>query len=275
MADQAQRLEFEGSQLAVEAVELDRQGRYAEAIPKYKRAAEIIAQIATSDAQRTRGQEYIDRARALEQLLQRQQMENMATAADVVSRGTRAVGEANAAVKRAGGWKPVAGAAAVAAVAGAVLVGPMTAVASAVGGAYLATREDSAGEIARSVGSAAVGTVEKAREINARHQLGEKAVAAAHAVGRSVAEANQKYQVTEKVGAALQKGMGKAKELEEKHNLTERAASAVSSSLDTIARTVASPSHGSQRAQPGAGAGPHAASAPPAHPSFYPSVPSS
>jgi hypothetical protein len=78
---------------------------------------------------------------------------------------------ANQGLSTAGGASTVAGAAAVGLVAGAMALGPITALAGAAGAAYATTRDDGWGNAARSTGNAASASFNKAREIDRQYNV--------------------------------------------------------------------------------------------------------
>ena len=84
------------------------------------------------------------------------------------------------------------GAAAVGGIAGAMLLGPMTAVAAAVAAAYATTRTDTAGDVARSTGVAAATTATSLKKFNDQHDItGKTRDAAVAAAAKAKEEAKE------------------------------------------------------------------------------------
>ena len=110
-------------------------------------AAEMLAKAA----------EYRARVGVLQQKAQMDKMAAMASGAQLAQQGAQMAHEGQQAVATAGGYTTMAGAAAVGAAAGFVVMGPVTAVAAAGAAAYATTRKDTAGDVARSTGTAAAG----------------------------------------------------------------------------------------------------------------------
>eukprot|EP00930_Biecheleria_cincta_P064893 TRINITY_DN50584_c0_g1_i1.p1 TRINITY_DN50584_c0_g1~~TRINITY_DN50584_c0_g1_i1.p1 ORF type:complete len:273 (-),score=68.70 TRINITY_DN50584_c0_g1_i1:119-937(-) len=149
---------------------------------------------------------------------------------------------ATQATSAAGGAKQMAAAAAVGAVGGAMVLGStlggfvvVGAVAGGAAAGYSATRSDKLGEVARGVGAMAVSGIDKARAIDAEHNIsgkvadaGSKAVSAASAV-------NEKYGITDKVAKGVKAGISKAQEIEEKHHVTSKVASGLAASIGKLA----------------------------------------
>ena len=101
-------------------------------------------------------------------------------------------------------------------VAGAVLLGPMTAVVAAGAAAYATTRTDGAGDVARSTGAAAATTASSLKKFNDEHDITGKASAAAVAAAQKAREVNERYGLTTKAKAAASSAYSKATEIENK-----------------------------------------------------------
>ena len=139
--------------LATRAVEADVAGNHDEAMHLYSAAAnelDAAARSTPSEAAEMRGKasEYRARVTVLQQKLQMEQMAAMASGAQMAQRAPRWRTRESCRRQR-GRVYTVGGAAAVGAVAGAVLMGPITAVAAGAAAAYATTRKDSVGEVAR------------------------------------------------------------------------------------------------------------------------------
>ena len=165
--------------LATRAVEADVAGNHDEAMHLYSAAAnelDAAARSTPSEAAEMRGKasEYRARVTVLQQKLQMEQMAATASGAQMAQRGAAMAHQGKVAVDNAGGVYTVGGAAAVGAVAGAVLMGPITAVAAGAAAAYATTRKDSVGEVARGAGDAATAAASGLKKFNDEHKITSK-----------------------------------------------------------------------------------------------------
>jgi hypothetical protein len=99
--------------------------------------------------------------------------------------------------------KVVAGAATVGLVAGAVLSGPIVALAAAGGAAYAATRQDKVGEVAKSTGQAAVAVGSKASDLDKQHNITGKVAEGARTTFNAAKDFDQKHDVSGKIGSGI------------------------------------------------------------------------
>lgn len=237
------------SEVENEAIELDRAGRVQEAIAKYEQCERQLAtaidlalpdHVADKPKLIQHRQEILDRLGHLRSL-----RGNNAPTIPVeqqikaVQLGMQATGAATGAVNAAGGAKTMAACAALGAaggfvVLGGVLGGGIAAVGGAAGAAYVATRQDKAGQAARSAGHVAVRGVEKAAELNREHQITTKIATVGNQAVTQAKAADQKYGVTDKVGKGVGAVMGKAQEIEQKHDVTGKVAKGFSAGLSKI-----------------------------------------
>lgn len=138
----------------------------------------------------------------------------------------------------------MAGAAAVGAAAGFMVMGPVTAVAAAGAAVYATTRRDTAGELARSTGIAAASTATAVKKFNDEHDITGKVWKAGEAAAIKAKEVNVKYGISTKVAAAASSGYQAAAEFEKKNNVTSKVGTALSSGLDRFTKMVGSGSGG-------------------------------
>lgn len=153
--------------------------------------------------------------------------------------GMQAASSAASAAGQAGGVKTLAACAALGAGAGLMMLGPVGAVAGAVGAGYVATRQDKAGEVARSAGGLGVAAVTKAKEINDQHQISTKVVEAGKHGFAAAKEADTKYGVTTKISSAASTAMAKGREIEQTHHVTDKVASGFSKGLTKLTAVLA------------------------------------
>jgi hypothetical protein len=235
------------------AIDLDRKGQHAAAIAKYEESvqefnAAIAAALPNHSEDRPKLEEHKAQIEARIATLRASPnttipVEDQIKSVQLAMSGASA---ANAAVSSAGGVKTMAAVAAVGAVGGAIVLGSTVglttigAVGGAAGAAYAATRQDAVGDAARSVGGAAVKGVDKAQELNEKHQItakmadaGNKAVAKARAI-------NEQHQITSKISSATSTATSKAKEFEAKHQVTNKVASGLSKGLDGVSSLMSS-----------------------------------
>ena len=149
--------------LANLAIQADIARDVDKAISLYTRAADELEKAAKTfpdeaAEMRAKAKEYRDRAQVLAQAAQADKIAAMASGAQALQQAGTVAHQGQVAVKTAGGTSTMVGAAAVGGIAGAMLLGPMTAVAAAGAAAYATTRTDTAGDVARSTGVAAATT---------------------------------------------------------------------------------------------------------------------
>jgi hypothetical protein len=114
----------------------------------------------------------------------------------------------------------MAGAGAVAAVAGLAVVGPITAVAAGTAAVYATTRKDNIGDIARTTGKYTASAASAAKAFNDEHDVTGKLYECGKTAAAKLKEANQKYGITGRLFSAAKTGAAKAKEINEKHDIT-------------------------------------------------------
>ena len=104
--------------------------------------------------------------------------------------------------------------------------------------AYATTRKDSAGEVARSTGTAAASTATAVKKFNDEHDITGKLWKAGEAAAEKAKEVNQKYGITTKVASAATTGYQAAAEFEKKNKVTAKVGTALSSGLDRFTKMV-------------------------------------
>ena len=159
-------------------------------------------------------------------------------------------------VEKAGSSSTLKGAAAVGAVVGAVVSGPILALAGAAGMAYAAgTKDGAGGDVARSAGGAAAAAGRRASELNQKHEVTTKLKAGASAGFTKAKEVNEKHQIATKAKSLFSMALAKSKAANEKYDITGKAAKATTKVLDTATSKMAPKSqHGAAGAGGGAGA---------------------
>merc|ERR1712216_258854 len=126
------------------------------------------------------------------------------------------------------------------AVGGAIVLGStigftaIGAIGGAAGAAYVATRQDTVGQAARSAGGLALSGVAKAQQINEQHQLTAKMADAGNKTVAKGKEINDKHDVTGKISGAVGAVMSTGKAIEEKHQVTSKVAGGLAKGLDGV-----------------------------------------
>lgn len=121
--------------------------------------------------------------------------------------------------------KAALGAAAVGAVIGTLLIGPITGIVVAGAALYASTRNDQIGDATRSTGSAAVSAYGKTVEAAEKYHVREKVGAATEATMKKAHEINEQYKVTEHIHSATKEIAKGAKELDQKYDITGKTVS--------------------------------------------------
>lgn len=130
---------------------------------------------------------------------------------------------------RDGGVAAVGGAALAAGVVGALVSGPIVAVAAAgVAGTVAATRNDEVGSLTRKVGVATVSTINAAAKFNEEHQVTARLYEGAKDTANKAAAFDKKHHVTQTLGQAALQTSESAKAFAKDHHLKEKAAAAAS-----------------------------------------------
>jgi len=123
---------------------------------------------------------------------------------------------------------------------------------------YCATRSDKVGDATRTAGGIAVKGVERAAELNQKHQVTAKMTQAGQQVAQRAVETNEKYKITDKISGVVSAAMQKAQQVEEKHHVTDKAASTVSRGFTKLSSMLdkRSSTSSSSGAAPSGGAAP-------------------
>ncbi len=159
-----------------------------------------------------------------------------ATSVVVTTPESKEVVDANSDHSSFSGSRAALGAAAVGAVVGTLLIGPITGVVVAGAALYATTRDDKLGGAARATGSGAVTVFDKARESAEKHHVGEKLAAASAATAKKAAELDEQYKITENVKVATATAISEAKKLNDKYDITGSAARALMSGAAAVTR---------------------------------------
>ena len=229
--------------LANLAIQADIARDVDKAISLYTRAADELEKAAKTfpdeaAEMRAKAKEYRDRAQVLAQAAQADKIAAMASGAQALQQAGTVAHQGQVAVKTAGGTSTMVGAAAMGGIAGAMLLGPMTAVAAAGAAAYATTRTDTAGDVARSTGVAAATTATSLKKFNDTHDITGKTRDAAVAAAAKAKEVNDKYGITTKAKAAATTAYNKAAEIENKHGVTSKVGGAIAGGLASFTKAM-------------------------------------
>jgi hypothetical protein len=145
------------------------------------------------------------------------------------------------------------GAAAVGAVIGTLLLGPITGVVVAGAAIYASTRNDKIGETTRATGSAAVSLYDKTVQAAEKYHVKEKVSAATEATMKKANEINDQYKVTDHIQSATKEMVKGAQELDQKYDISGKTVSffhagakAAASTLSKLSDSSSSSSSSSQ-----------------------------
>eukprot|EP00449_Zooxanthella_nutricula_P019485 CAMPEP_0198556050 /NCGR_PEP_ID=MMETSP1462-20131121/86008_1 /TAXON_ID=1333877 /ORGANISM="Brandtodinium nutriculum, Strain RCC3387" /LENGTH=275 /DNA_ID=CAMNT_0044286785 /DNA_START=1 /DNA_END=824 /DNA_ORIENTATION=- len=253
-------------------IELDRAGKVREAIAKYEECErELAAAIAAARPAHAEDhpklvqhrEEVLSRIAHLRTLNGRPPTIPVEDQIKAVQLGMQATSAAQAAVGSAGGVKTMAACAAMGVGAGLIVLGgtlgvTISAIGGAAGAAYVATRQDKAGEMARKAGEVAIHGAERAVELNEKHRVTEKIADAGSKVVAKARETDEKYDITGKIAHGAEKLAAKAKEVEQRHSITDRVAAGISAGFGKLSsamekKPASSTAAGSAGPAPGAG----------------------
>eukprot|EP00929_Paragymnodinium_shiwhaense_P113427 TRINITY_DN81720_c0_g1_i1.p1 TRINITY_DN81720_c0_g1~~TRINITY_DN81720_c0_g1_i1.p1 ORF type:complete len:311 (+),score=58.02 TRINITY_DN81720_c0_g1_i1:98-934(+) len=233
-----------------EAIEKDRAGDAPGAIAKYEESERLLAAaIAAALPNHAEDhpklvqhrQELLDRISHLKSLKGGAPTIPLEQQIKAVQLGMQAHSAASRAASSAGGVKQMAAVAAIGAVGGAIVLGPLgLTLVGAAGGAAVAgvaaTRSDTIGDVTRGVGSFAAMGVEKAIDANRQHDITGKVVAAGGKAVTAARAVDGKLGVTDKVGRGVCAAMSTAQDIEQKHNVSGKVASGVGFGLTALSK---------------------------------------
>ncbi|KAL3945482.1 MAG: hypothetical protein SGBAC_000453 [Bacillariaceae sp.] len=115
------------------------------------------------------------------------------------------------------------GAAVVGGVAGTLIGGPLVGAAAAAAAAAATTAPGKGGDIARSSGEGMAKMGDKAKALDEKHHIQDKAKAQAQKGVEKAKEVDEKHNITDKAKASASKGLDKAKEINREHHITDKA----------------------------------------------------
>eukprot|EP00638_Chattonella_subsalsa_P007200 CAMPEP_0117762084 /NCGR_PEP_ID=MMETSP0947-20121206/17697_1 /TAXON_ID=44440 /ORGANISM="Chattonella subsalsa, Strain CCMP2191" /LENGTH=194 /DNA_ID=CAMNT_0005583263 /DNA_START=84 /DNA_END=665 /DNA_ORIENTATION=+ len=122
----------------------------------------------------------------------------------------------------------MAGAAAIGAVAGLCISGPIVAVAAGGAAAYATTREDKVGEVARSTGKAVGEAAKGIKRFNEEHKITEKAITTTKKAVCKAQDVNREHQIGQKtkvivetIGEGSKRAWESARNFEQEHKIGE------------------------------------------------------
>eukprot|EP00405_Crypthecodinium_cohnii_P010522 CAMPEP_0206429404 /NCGR_PEP_ID=MMETSP0324_2-20121206/6220_1 /ASSEMBLY_ACC=CAM_ASM_000836 /TAXON_ID=2866 /ORGANISM="Crypthecodinium cohnii, Strain Seligo" /LENGTH=261 /DNA_ID=CAMNT_0053895077 /DNA_START=70 /DNA_END=855 /DNA_ORIENTATION=- len=232
------------------AMELDRAGKVKEAIAKYQdcdRELDEAIKVALPTHSEDRPklikhqQEVQERIRHLQAAASSGKTPTIPVEQQIqaVQLGMQAHQAGTAAVSSAGGVKTLGACAVVGAGAGFIVLGStvgasLAIVGGAAGAAYCATRGDKVGDVARGAGDAALAGVDKARDLDNKHNLTGKAMDAGSKAVTAVKEADQKYGITQRLSMGAHAAAQKVSQIEEKHHVTDKVASGLAAGFGKI-----------------------------------------
>jgi len=230
------------------AIDMDRAGDVKGAIAKYEESErELAAAIAAAVPSHAEDhpklvqhrKEVLSRIQHLKSLNGKPATIPVEDQIKAVQLGMAASASASAAVGSAGGIKTLAACAALGAGAGLLVLGStvgatVAVVGGAAGAAYCATRSDKVGDAARGAGNIALQGVDKAKEINQKHDITGKITVAGTQAITVAKETDQKYGVSTKVSAGVGAAVKRASEFESKHKVTDKVVSGFAAGLGRI-----------------------------------------
>jgi len=220
----------EAEQLAAAAAAAEAEGKQFEALDMLRRAISML-EGSSQGSELRKLAEFRARAAMLEAKIARSAATTVASAAKT---GQDVITKANETTKKGGGLNTMAAAAGVGAVAGAVLMGPVTAVVGAGMAAYATTRDDDVGKAARITGQTAVTGVTKAREFDKEHDLTTKASRGIKAVWSKGKALNEEHKIAERAGSAGKKLATSLSEMNAKYDLTGKIGKGLSKGFDKL-----------------------------------------
>jgi hypothetical protein len=132
----------------------------------------------------------------------------------------------------------IAGAAAVGALTGAVLLGPLTAVVAGGAMAVATMTNGPVGEFARSAGSLGAAVGNKANEVNKKHDITGKTKTAASSAYTTAKSFDEKHNITGKTKNAALSASRSASEFDKKHNITGKAANAATGTINYVTEKI-------------------------------------
>lgn len=269
--DECTRRVVSAAALENAGIELDRAGNVSAAIAKYEECErELAAAIAAAMPAHAEDHpklvqhrsEVMNRIVHLKSLNGRPPTIPVEDQIKAVQLSMQAASAAQAAVGSAGGVKTMAACAAMGAGAGFLVLGgavgaTISIVGGAAGAAYVATRNDKAGDAARAAGGVAIQGAQKAMELNERHRVSEKIADAGSKAVTRAKETDEKYGISTKIAGGVSSIARKASEVEQKHHVTDRVASGLSTGLSRISSALEkrSSTASSSSAAPGAAPG--------------------
>ena len=139
------------------------------------------------------------------------------------------------------GNKTLATAAAIGGLGGLVLLGPISAVAGAVGFAYCSTQKGALGSTVRVVADGSAAAVTKANDFDNQHGITTKARKISVAAFQRTKEFDDKYQVTATVKTGVVAAANSIVEVNKKYSITDKAGKAISRGLSSIADLLSGP----------------------------------
>lgn len=127
--------------------------------------------------------------------------------------------------------KVAVGAAAVGAVLGILVLGPVTGAIVAGAAVYATTRSDKIGDAARGTGKVACNAYDKAVEADKKYGIFDRIKAAGQATLQKAAEIDQEYKITDKAQTLAKQAVEEAKKIDAKYEITDKAAAAITSGV--------------------------------------------
>mmetsp|Transcript_17968 Transcript_17968/g.41938 ORF Transcript_17968/g.41938 Transcript_17968/m.41938 type:complete len:280 (+) Transcript_17968:64-903(+) len=226
------------------AIELDRKGKFKEAIAKYEECIQgLSAAISASGTGHQEDTSSLEEHR--KQVLGRTSylrgFKGDPSEVSPIEEYITPI-QLNMKADEKGGHNPLKKIAAVAglgAAAGFIVLGGILggAFAVAAGGgaaAYAATRQDGIGNAARKAGEVTLDGVDKAADLNREHKITEKLAEAGRNAMDRAKEMNEKYKITEKAKAGMDAAVTKVQEVEAKHHVTDKVAAGFASGVEKI-----------------------------------------
>jgi len=127
--------------------------------------------------------------------------------------------------------KVAVGAAAVGAVIGTLVLGPITGVIVAGAAVYATTRSDRIGDAVRGTGTVACNAYDKAVEADKKYGIFDRIKSAGQATMQKASEINKEYKITDKAQTYAKQAVEEAKKIDAKYEITDKATAAITSGV--------------------------------------------
>ena len=137
--------------------------------------------------------------------------------------------------------KTLATAAAIGGIGGLIMLGPISAVAGAVGLAYASTQKNAVGSTVRVIADSSVSAVSKAGEFDKEHGITSKAKELTVAAYRKSVALDNKYHITDTVKSGVVSAASAVSSVNTKYGITDKAGRALSRSMSAVTDWLSKP----------------------------------